>query len=128
MPEVREDLSHVEYARDCLADKLGTTPQVVTGLWADLTDKEVKATSEGKDGLVIRLEPAGRLFSQLVRGTDGKQTHLAPQMLRPTKKNPDPPPITSLELQKVDSTGCAILLDFGEIYLKVRRHSFYLLS
>lgn len=117
MPEFRECLAHYltfllfwQYQRD----KQQTSLRLL-GLLADLTNEEVQRTNTAKDGLVQRLEST----CNFKRGCRSGQTDLYPTMFRSTAKNPNPLSIQNLELQGINHTSRAILLDFGVIHLKV---------
>jgi hypothetical protein len=118
MPEFRECLAHYltfllfwRYQHDQLKANFR-----LLGLWADLTNDEVKRTHMAQNGLVLKLGPT----CNFKRGCNLGQTDLYPALLRSTAKNPNPPSIQSLQLLNLNHTSRAIFLDFGLVHLKVR--------
>jgi len=87
-------------------------------LLADLTNEEAKQTRTSQDGLVQKLGPT----CNFQRGCNSGQTDLYPAMFRSIARNPNPPSIQNLELQGINHTSRAILLNLGVIQLKVCIH------
>src|ERR1700728_3422350 len=113
MPEFRECLAH--YIFIIWLWNNHKSEYILLGLWADLTDSEVKRSGLAKNGLVQKLRPT----STIKRGSKGSQTCIYPPTLQKTKKIQNPAPLSMLELKEISHNPRAIFLDFGSLRLKV---------
>ncbi|KAJ7136197.1 hypothetical protein C8R46DRAFT_1201332 [Mycena filopes] len=84
---------------------------VLEGMFADATKSEANhpnAPPAVKDGLVYALDPS----STVKRGQNHHQNPIYPPQLRPTAQEPQPPSLSTLELQDISYTPRAVLLHF----------------
>lgn len=128
MPEIAEALSHYHHAFHLFQQYSAAGADfTVLGLYADASEKEalkLRSDSPGRVGQVYEITAE----SKVKRGSQHSQELLYPPMWRsvPHKTRgrsldkPDPPKISTLKLVNIQSTARAMLLDFGELCLKVR--------
>ncbi|KAF8998811.1 hypothetical protein BDQ17DRAFT_1328606 [Cyathus striatus] len=115
MPELVEGKAHYLTTLWAL-EEYGTKPYnyAVQGLWGDFTN--VEAIDRGiETGLVQQLTSACRLK----HGTSGIQTPLIGKQLQLTSRNRTPIPISSLRLKGVYYSVRALILDLGELWLRI---------
>ncbi|KAF5334701.1 hypothetical protein D9758_017248 [Tetrapyrgos nigripes] len=126
MPEQREGTCMALQIRSAIQDKnLGP----ILGIHADPTASERKKAPGGscsavKLGLVTRLGPHCRYK----RGTNGAQTPLWPEVFRVTRRNPVPPPISTLSLrgpEAISATARGLDMELGplNLYLAFLTHT-----
>ncbi|KAF8203455.1 hypothetical protein K438DRAFT_2015153 [Mycena galopus ATCC 62051] len=121
MPETRETTGSGKQAQmEYQTAKAAGASFVLENIAVDATKAEAKrsdASREAKDGLVYILDAT----SAIKRGQNHHQTHVYPPQLRVTTKNPDPPPLSTLVLEKITYTHRALILHFGTLFLMVRK-------
>jgi hypothetical protein len=115
MPESREEDAHHFLFKQNFEDLKKKTLFKLLAIHADATKPE-EGIYDARDGHVVRLQPN----CNMVRGTGrGSQTHLWPSAFAQTPQTPNPPPLSNLTLQGSHSASRAIILDFGNLFLKV---------
>ncbi|KAF8153547.1 hypothetical protein K438DRAFT_1987680 [Mycena galopus ATCC 62051] len=120
MPETRETTGSGKQAQmEYQTAKAAGASFVLENIAVDATKAEAKrsdASREAKDGLVYILDAT----SAIKRGQNHHQTHVYPPQLRVTTKNPDPPPLSTLVLEKITYTHRALILHFGTLFLMIQ--------
>ena len=114
MPEHHECTSHLSFFLILYLSLKDSYSFILQALWADASMEEEQSVG-AENGHVFQLTPD----SKIKHGTNRTQTPLYPQMLSKTKDQPNPPPLTTLELKDVSGTVRVIILDFGSACLKV---------
>lgn len=114
MPEYRESLSHYIVLSKLWHHVRSSSVWIVIAIWADAT-KEDETRSPGVQNRIQRLDAS----STWKRGSGQGRTSLWPPMWHKTPSNPNPPPISALELKDIKHTNRSMVLDFGQLWFKV---------
>ncbi|KAJ7807722.1 hypothetical protein B0H13DRAFT_1928863 [Mycena leptocephala] len=120
MPESREGTASRKQAQGGFeVAKAAGASFVLEDIAAEATKAEAKranASKEAKEGLVYLLDPS----SAIKRGQSRHQTYVFPPQLRVTAQNPNPPPLSTLVLEKITYTHRALILHFGTLFLMLQ--------
>ncbi|KAJ3506414.1 hypothetical protein NLJ89_g6883 [Agrocybe chaxingu] len=116
MPESREGTASYLVVDEFFTENHDKTNLKLLALYADASEAEEQQYG-AQDGHVFLLKSD----TTVKRGSRKRQTPLFPQQLAVTAEQPNPPSISSMNLvlQEVASTSRAIVLNFGELSLKL---------